>query len=109
MLTGFGVSRHEDYQGLRLGWIVDLFTDLGDGGSREALLDAILAGLRDAGVARAQAFAMGGALGRSLRGRGFWRGRSPMQFCVRSRQAAPAVLGDLGRWHVVFGDSDMDR
>jgi hypothetical protein len=32
-----------------------------------------------------------------------------MQFCVRARVESDAVLADGGRWHVVFGDSDMDR
>jgi hypothetical protein len=103
------VSRHEDYRGLRLGWIVDLFTEAGDSASREALLATVLASFRAASVARAQAFTMSRALAGSLRAWGFWRGRSPMQFCVRARQGAPEVFGDLGRWHVVFGDSDMDR
>jgi GNAT superfamily N-acetyltransferase len=108
-LSGFAVSRHEDYRGLRLGWIVDLFAAADDSEARGALLEAVLASFRSVGVARAQAFAMNAALARSLRTRGFWRGRSPMQFCVRARPASAAVLGDPGRWHVVFGDSDMDR
>jgi hypothetical protein len=32
-----------------------------------------------------------------------------MQFCVRTRVDSVDVLADPGRWHVVFGDSDMDR
>jgi len=32
-----------------------------------------------------------------------------MQFCVRSRVASEGVLEEPGAWHVVFGDSDMDR
>jgi hypothetical protein len=32
-----------------------------------------------------------------------------MQFCVRARVASEGVLADRGSWHVVFGDSDMDR
>jgi GNAT superfamily N-acetyltransferase len=108
-VTGYAVTRHEDYHGLRLGWIVDLFTASDDPDSREALLDAVLAAFREARVARAQAFAMSTTLAGSLRGRAFWAGRSPMQFCVRSRWPSDTVLEDLGRWHVVFGDSDMDR
>src|SRR5713101_3715602 len=30
-LVGFAVSRHEDYRGLRLGWITDGFTEASDG------------------------------------------------------------------------------
>jgi GNAT superfamily N-acetyltransferase len=108
-LDGFAVSRHEDLRGVRLGWVIDVFTEASDDDARDALLGSVLDGFRAAGVARAQAFSMNGALAASLRRRGFARGRSPMQFCVRTRVPSEAVLGDLARWHVVFGDSDMDR
>jgi GNAT superfamily N-acetyltransferase len=108
-LVGFAVSRHEDYRGLRLGWIVDVYADAADGEARGALLATILESFRTQGVARAQAFAMSQALARDLRGVGFVRGRSPMQFCVHARADSAEALRDLGRWHVVFGDSDMDR
>jgi GNAT superfamily N-acetyltransferase len=108
-LVGFAASRHEDYHGLRLGWIVDAYADAADDEARDALLRAMLASFRAAGVARAQAFAMSGALGRSLRHVGFVRGSSPMQFCVRARAGRPAACRDPRLWHVVFGDSDMDR
>jgi GNAT superfamily N-acetyltransferase len=108
-LYGFAVSRHEDHRGLRLGWVIDLFTDAGDDAAKDALLGGVLDGFRRAGVARAQAFSMNGALASSLRRRGFVRGRSPMQFCVRARVPSDHVLAQKGRWHVVFGDSDMDR
>jgi hypothetical protein len=32
-----------------------------------------------------------------------------MQFCVRARVPSGDAFASLGRWHVVFGDSDMDR
>ena len=108
-LVGFAVSRHEDYRGLRLGWITDIFTEASDGAARQALLSAVLADFRQARVARAQAFSLHAGLGNDLQRRGFSRARSPMQFCVRSRVGGDAVLADPGRWHVVFGDSDMDR
>jgi GNAT superfamily N-acetyltransferase len=108
-LDGFAVSRHEDHHGVRLGWVIDLFTETSDEAARDALLGAVLDGFRAAGVARAQAFSMNGALAAGLRRRGFARGRSPMQFCVRTRVAGDDVLAARARWHVVFGDSDMDR
>lgn len=108
-LCGYSVSRHEDYRGARLGWIVDLFTAAADDEARDALLGDVLDGFRQAGVARVQAFAMHALVGRSLRRRGFLGGRSPMQFCVRARGDSGDVLGRRGDWHVVFGDSDMDR
>lgn len=108
-LAGFSVSRHEDYRGLRLGWIVDVFAEPRDVATKDALLGSVLDGFRQAGVARAQAFSMNAALAADLRRRGFLPARSPMQFCVRTRVPSADVLGDLAGWHVVFGDSDMDR
>ena len=108
-LAGFAVSRHEDYRGLHLGWIVDVYADAADSEARSALLAVILDSFRAKGVARVQAFAMGQGLARDLRRAGFVRGKSPMQFCVRARSGVSDAARDLGRWHVVFGDSDMDR
>ena len=108
-LAGFAVSRHEEQRGLRLGWIVDLFAHADDHAVRDALIGHLLEGFRRAGVARAQAFSMNAAGGSDLARRGFRRGRSPMQFCVRSRVPSDGVFAATGRWHVMFGDSDMDR
>lgn len=108
-LAGFAVSRHEEHRGVRLGWIVDVFADAGDHAVRDALIGHVLEGFRRAGVARAQAFALSAAVGSDLARRGFRRGDSPMQFCVRARVPSDAVLADTRRWHVMFGDSDMDR
>jgi hypothetical protein len=108
-LAGYAVSRHEDFRGTRLGWIVDLFTAAEDDEARDALLGAVLDGFRAARVERVQAFAMHSGLGAALRRRGFLGGRSPMQFCVRARVGSGEPLRRRGDWHVVFGDSDMDR
>jgi GNAT superfamily N-acetyltransferase len=108
-LAGWAVTRVQGYRGVRLGWIVDVFTAAEDGDARDALLGAVLDGFRAAGVARAQAFAMNQGLGTALRRRGFLQGRSPMQFCVRAQVDSGDVLARRGDWHVVFGDSDMDR
>jgi hypothetical protein len=51
---------------------------------------------------------MNAPLRADLRRRGFREAGSPMQFCVRTR-VSDAPIGDRRRWHVVFGDSDMDR
>jgi GNAT superfamily N-acetyltransferase len=107
-VAGYAVSRTDDYRGLRLGWVLDVFADAGDHDTKDALLGAVLDSFRAQGVARAQAFAMNAALQDDLRRRGFRAAPSPMQFCVRT-QGSAAPLQDLGRWHVVFGDSDMDR
>jgi hypothetical protein len=108
-LVGFAVSRDEDYRGLRLGWIVDVFAEAGDHEAKDALIGSVLDSFREARVARAQAFAMNAALQQDLARRGFGRGPSPMQFCVRARVPSEGVFEDVGGWHVVFGDSDMDR
>lgn len=109
VLTGFAVGRHEDYEGMRLGWVVDVFADAADHASKDALLGALLDGFRSAGVARAQAFSRNGALASDLTRRGFFAATSPMQFCVRARGDSAGVIAEPERWHVVFGDSDMDR
>lgn len=108
-LVGYAVSRHEEYRGLRLGWILDVFADAADRGAKQALIASILDSFRAAGVARAQAFSMNAALAGDLVALGFLPGASPMQFCVRSRSEDNGALRDVDRWHVVFGDSDMDR
>lgn len=108
-LAGYAVSRHEDYRGVRLGWIVDVFTEAADQRARQALLGAVLGTFRTAGVERAQAFALFEPLRDDLRVFGFLGRRSPMQFCVKAKEPAEPVFADVGRWHVTFGDSDMDR
>ena len=108
-LAGYAISRHEDYQGTRLGWIIDVFTAAGDADAQDALLGSILDDFRRAGVVRAQCFAMNAGLAAALKRRGFLPGTSPMQFCVRSRLDGREMFADTGRWHVTFGDSDMDR
>jgi hypothetical protein len=108
-LAGFAVSRHEEDRGLVRGWIVDVFAAADDHAARRALLGAVLGAFREARVGRAQAFAMSAAVGDDLRRFGFRRGRSPMQFCVRARVDPDGVLERTEGWHVVFGDSDMDR
>jgi GNAT superfamily N-acetyltransferase len=108
-LVGFAASRHEDYRGLRLGWLLDVFACASDREAKVALILTVLQSFRAAGVARAQAFSMNAALGEDLRRCGFWSGPSPMLFCVKTREPAPEVIADRGGWHVVFGDSDMDR
>ena len=108
-LAGFAVSRHEEYRGLRIGWIADCFAAREDDAARDALVGAALARFRAEGVARAQAFAMSAPLQASLARMGFARSKSPMQFCVDAHVPSEDVFADRGGWHVVFGDSDMDR
>ena len=108
-LRGWAVTRHQDFKGVHLGWVVDLFTRNGDAEAQDALLGEIVTAFRALGVARVQAFAMNAALGASLQRHGFLRRPSPMQFCVRARVDSGAAFTSRGDWHVVFGDSDMDR
>lgn len=108
-LAGYCVTREDDHRGLRLGWLLDVFSDAGDTAVREALIGSALEGFRAAGVARAQAFSLHAGLGRDLERRGFRRRKSPMQFCVRARVASEGVFERLDDWQVMFGDSDMDR
>lgn len=108
-LVGFAVSRVAEHAGLRLGWLLDVFADAGDHPAKDALIGHVLEGFRQQRVARAQAFSLNAALAGDLRWRGFMPGVSPMQFCVRARVADQGALREIGRWHVMFGDSDMDR
>lgn len=108
-LVGFSIVRTADVGEVRLGWIVDLFTDPKDEATQDALLAAGADSFRRAAAARVQCFAMNGAVARALTRHGFLRRPSPMQFCVRSRVPADAVFARPDAWHVVFGDSDMDR
>ena len=94
---------------MRLGWIVDVFAEARDHAAKDALIAAVLQSFRESRVARAQAFSLNTALQEDLARRGFGRHPSPMQFCVRARVPSEGVFEDVGRWHVVFGDSDMDR
>ncbi len=109
VLCGYAISRHQEHEGIRLGWVVDVFADADDHATKDALLGAVLEEFRAEHVARVQAFSLNAALAEDLRRRGFFEGHSPMQFCVRARGDAAAVFAARGRWHVVFGDSDMDR
>lgn len=109
VLSGFAVSRTAEHEGMKLGWILDVFADTADHATKDRLIEHILEGFEARGVARAQAFSMNAALADDLRGRGFRRGNSAMQFCVRSRIENGDVFDRTGGWHVTFGDSDMDR
>lgn len=108
-LRGFVVSRTALHEGLRLGWILDVFAPSGDRAAKAALLTHVLERFAADGVARAQAFAMDATLASDLRAQGFRSAASPMQFCVRSRVENGDTFDRLSAWHVVFGDSDMDR
>lgn len=108
-LAGIAVWRDEDYHGLRLAWLVDLFTDAGDAEAQDALVASMLERCRAAGVARIQAFAASGALGDTLRRFGFFEGESSALFCIRAPKDDQGPFDRPGAWHVVFGDADQDR
>ncbi len=108
-LVGFAVSRIEDYRGLRIGWLIDVFAHASDHGAKGALIRAILDAFRHAGVARAQAFCLNRELQMDLRREGFFEGDSTSLFCVMAPDGSDDVFTDRDRWHVVFGDADMDR
>jgi hypothetical protein len=108
-LTGFVVSRHEDYRGLRLGWIVDLFAAAEDRPTRDALLVNVMRAFTDAGVARAQAFCTNQQLAADLQRHGFFTGVSRSHLVARANGVSALPLSQCGDWHVVFGDGDSDR
>jgi hypothetical protein len=108
-LVGFAVSRHEDYRGIRLGWIVDLFAEHGDQATRDALIANVLIAFARAGVARAQAFCTSQRLAADLRRHGFFSGVSHAHLVARPNGVSEAPAAGAADWHVVFGDSDQDR
>ena len=108
-LVGFVVSRHEDYRGIRLGWIVDLFAAQGDRATRDALIANVLTAFTRAGVARAQAFCTCQQLATDLRRHGFFNGVSHAHLVARPNGVSDTPTLGAGDWHVVFGDSDQDR
>lgn len=108
-LTGFTVTRHEDYRGVGLGWIVDLFAAADDGGTRDALLTDVMRGFVEARVARVQVLCTSDALARDLRRHGFFKGEAKGHLCARPNGIPDLESTTSGRWHVVFGDGDWDR
>jgi GNAT superfamily N-acetyltransferase len=108
-LVGYAVSRLDDYRGLRLGWIVDVFTDTRDEGAKEALIHRLLESFQAAGVARAQAYSLNAPLAATLRRFGFFPGFSAVQFCVKSAVDPQGAFADVGGWNLMFGDGDLDR
>lgn len=108
-LSGFIVTCEEDYRGLRLGWIVDVFAMPGDAAAHEALIGGAMQRFARAGVARAQAFTQNEQLAAALQRHGFARGASHSRLCVRPNGVTDAPFFRPGDWHVVRGDSDSDR
>jgi GNAT superfamily N-acetyltransferase len=109
VLTGFLVSRQEDYRGLRLGWIVDLFAASEDRATRGALLATAMNAFFEAGVARVQAFSTHQGLAGDLARHGFFKAASPARLLTRVN-GVPDLPGEgVDTWHVVFGDADADR
>lgn len=108
-LTGFAVTRLDDYRGLRLGWIVDLFADANDHATKHALLARVLADFRAAGVARAQCYTMNAPLAGDLRRFGFFPGATAVQFCIKFHADPGGAMQRRGDWNLMLGDGDLDR
>lgn len=109
VLTGFVVTRHEEYRGLRLGWIVDLFAASDDQATRDALLTAVMRAFAEAHVARVQVLCTSDGLAADLRRHGFFKGSAHGHLCARANGITDLQSAGSGRWHVVFGDGDWDR
>jgi hypothetical protein len=108
-LVGFLVCCDEDYRGLRLGWIVDVFAAPDDARAHDALISAALQRFTDASIARVQVFAQNVQIGAALRRHGFVEGTSHSRLCVRPNDVPDTPLNQVGDWHIVRGDSDSDR
>jgi hypothetical protein len=110
-LVGYIVLRTAEKNGVRLGLIIDLFAHPEDRGAVEALIEWAATWGRQNGVARLQMFTFNKQIAARLFRKGFMRLESPMQFCLRihSEHVDDSFFRDTRRWHVTFGDSDMDR
>lgn len=109
VLTGFAVSRHEDYRGMRLGWIVDLFAASDDQATRHALIAQVMREFADAKVARAQVLCTLAPLAEDLKRHGFFSGEAKGHLVARPNGVSDSPATDSRRWHIVFGDGDWDR
>jgi GNAT superfamily N-acetyltransferase len=110
-LVGYIVLRTAVKNDVKLGLIIDLFAHPEDHTAVEALIDWAAAWGRERGAGRLQMFTFNTEIADRLRYKGFLRLGSPMQFCLRihSDHVDASFFQDTGRWHVTFGDSDMDR
>jgi GNAT superfamily N-acetyltransferase len=110
-LVGYIVLRIAVKNDVRLGLIIDLFAHPEDRGAIDALVEWAATWGRQNGVARLQMFTFNHQIAARLFYKGFMRLESPMQFCLRihSDHVDDSFFEDTGRWHVTFGDSDMDR
>lgn len=108
-LAGYAVSREDDHRGLKLGWIVDVFTETTDEEAKDALIGSVLASFRASGVVRAQAYSLNRPLALTLRRHGFFAGASTVQICVKSAVDPQGAFTDVGGWNLTFGDGDLDR
>lgn len=110
-LAGYIVLRDAEKNGVKLGLLIDWFAHPGDIAVLEALLDRAADWGREKGVARLQTFTFDERLAERLRYKGFFKIKSPMQFCVKihGSHVDASFFRDTTRWHVTFGDSDQDR
>ena len=110
-LVGYVVLRTAMKNETKLGLIVDPFAHPEDRASVDSPLAWAATWGRQNGVARLQMFTFNKQIAERLRYGGFMRLESPMQFCLRIHgdHVDDSFFSDTGRWHVTFGDSDMDR
>ncbi len=110
-LAGYVVLRQAVKNGVRLGLVVDLFAHPEDSAACDALIDWASKWGKDHRVARLQTFTFHRQWSERLRRKGYIRIKSPMQFClhIHSDHVGGSFFQDTSRWHVTFGDSDMDR
>jgi len=110
-LVGYIVLRLAVKNNVRLGLVVDLFAHPEDSAAVDALIDWASKWGRDHHAARLQTFTFHQQWSERLRRKGYIRIKSPMQFCLHlhSDHVDGSFFKDTSRWHVTFGDSDMDR
>ena len=108
-LTGFAVTRHEDYRGIRLGWIVDLFAASDDVLTQDVLVGSVMREFAAANVARVQMLCTLDTLAQTLQRQGFFAGEAKGHLVARPNGVSDSPAANPRRWHIVFGDGDWDR
>lgn len=110
-LVGYVVLRTAEKNKVRLGLVVDVLAHPQDVAAADALIDWAARWARVNHAARLQTFTFDRRWALRLRRKGYYPLESPMQFClhVHSDHVDASFFQDTSRWHVTFGDSDMDR
>jgi GNAT superfamily N-acetyltransferase len=108
-LTGFIVLRQEGASAFLRGVIADLFCDVHDTATQDALVDVALDDFKSKRTARVETYCQDARLGDVFSRHGFRAGRTTIQYCVAHRHAGSGPLLRRAEWSLMLGDGDLDR